>query len=175
MSVLSVLLLAARLAAAEGACEPLAVPPEAVQVAWISPVRQRARAGTWLAVVRVADLRTWIRTRAPDQERLLQGLGIWGRRGGGPFRHRRWKVTVFDVRTALLCRPVEYATEVDTVDGVPACPSTGQTGVRYDTGCGTTVDTATGAPGLDLFRIRWRDAAASGFCVMPLERFLSGA
>jgi hypothetical protein len=91
------------------------------------------------------------------------------------LRHHRWKVTVFDVRTALLCRPVEYATEVQTVDGVAACPSTRQTGVRHDTGCGTTLDTASGDPGLDLFRIRWRDAAVQGFCVMPLDRFLSGA
>ena len=175
MTGLLALLVAASLAAAQDTCGPLPVPPEAVQVAWISPLRQRAQAGTWLSVVRVADLRSWIRARQPDQERLLQAMGIWGRGGDGPFRHHRWKVTVFDVRTALLCRPVEYATEVETVDGVAACPSARQKGVRYDTGCGTTHDGATGEPGFDLFRIRWRDASASGFCVLPLERFLSGA
>ncbi|MBN1335120.1 MAG: hypothetical protein JXB39_04110 [Deltaproteobacteria bacterium] len=175
MSLLLGALLAIGLAHAQEACGPLAVPPESMQVAWISPVRRRAHARTWLSVVRVADLRTWIRTRQPDQERLLQLLGIWGRRGDGPFRHHRWKITVFDVRTSLLCRPVEYASEVEWVDGVVACPSTRQQGVRHDTGCGTTLDTATGERGLDLFRIRWRDAARSGFCVLPLDRFLSGA
>ncbi|MGB0638714.1 MAG: hypothetical protein ACPGTU_05245, partial [Myxococcota bacterium] len=43
------------------------------------------------------------------------------------------------------------------------------------TGCGYIEDTQTKDRSLDVFRVKWSDASSSGFCVMPLDRFLDGA
>ena len=40
------------------------------------------------------------------------------------------------------------------------------------TGCGYTVDRASGDPGLVQFRAEWDDLARNGFCVLPAERFV---
>lgn len=169
------LLAAVGLAAAQDGCTDRAPLPPAVQVAWVSPVRKRVRAGTSLSVVRVAELRSWIQQEDADPVRVLQHLGLVGRKGPGWFTPRRWKVTIFDVRTDALCRPVEFALEGELVDGLPACARGGETGIRFSTGCGTTLDTVVGDDGPDRYQVPWRDAATNGFCVMPLERFVAGA
>jgi len=174
LPALAALLLGVGVARAEepAPCPSLTAPPGDVQVAWVSPVRRHVRGRTVLSVVRVADLRAMIRSQGPDEPRTLQSLGLLGPRGR---THRRWKVTIFDVQALDLCRPVEGVPEGEDADGLPACAGGRQTGASKVTGCGQTLDRATGEPGLDLFRIAWRDAARQGFCVMPLERFLGGA
>ncbi len=153
-------------------CASQAPPPDRLQVAWISPVRKRVWGRTSLSVVRVAELRTFVQAQGADQARALQALGLIGRRG----RVRKlYKVTLFDVSADQLCRPVEHTPEGEDSDGLPACAGGRQVGARRATGCGTTLDTATDAQGLDLYRIPWREAARAGFCVMPLERFLAGS
>jgi len=154
------------------ACPELQSPPEHLQVAWVTPVRKRARGRSSLSVVRVSELRTWVQAAGADQARTLQALGIVGPRGKV---RKRYKITLFDVSADLLCRPVEHTPEGEDAYGLPACPGGRQLGVRWETGCGSSVDTTTDEPGFDLYRVLWRDAARAGFCVMPLERFLEGA
>jgi hypothetical protein len=174
-SVVALLLLGATFAQeheAVPACPELAPPPAHLQVAWVSPVRKRVRGRTTLSVVRVAELRTFIQADGADLPRALQVMGVIGSRGKV---RRRYKITLFDVSAEQLCRPVEHTLEGEDSDGLPACGGGRQEGLRHATGCGTTTDTATGGAGLDVYRVFWREAARSGFCVMPLERFLEGA
>lgn len=154
------------------ACAALAPPPDRLQVAWISPVRARVRGRTSLSVVRTSELRTFVQAQGADLPRTLQAMGIVGPRGKV---HRSYKITLFDVTADQLCRPVEHTLEGEDAYGLPACGGGRQRGVRFETGCGVTHDTATDAGGLDLYQVLWREAARSGFCVMPLERFLDGA
>jgi len=179
MPALSVALLWAAVSVASGqgldgvpACASLQPPPAHLQVAWVSPVRKRVWGRSTLSVVRVSELRTFVQADGADQARTLQAIGAIGRRGRV---RKRYKVTLFDVSADQLCRPVEHTIEGEDSDGLPACGGSRQSGVRHDTGCGTTLDTAVDAPGFDLYRVLWRDAARNGFCVMPLERFLAGA
>jgi len=158
------------------ACEVAADVPDAVQVAWISPMNRKVRGSTALEVVRVKDLRAWVRTQGADQARLLQGMGM-APRGGGRVVDDDWKVTVFDVRSEWMCRPMEDTAGGEDLGGVPACeePDAGRLrGHRHGyTGCGYTLDTAASTRGLDVFRISWESASSQGFCVMPLSRFLA--
>ncbi len=174
MAFLAALLLLLGSARAEdaAACPPLPAPPAHMQVAWVSPVRKRVRGGSTLSVVRVAELRTFDQAQGPDRVRALQALGIVGPRGK---LRRRYKVTLFDVSAQQLCRPVEHTLEGEDADGLPACPGGRASGIRRDTGCGTSLDTALDGPGLQVYQLQWREAARNGFCVMPLERFLAGA
>jgi hypothetical protein len=153
-------------------CPEQAPPPAHLQVAWVSPVRARVRGHSSLSVVRTGDLRTFVQAQGADQARTLQALGLVGPRGKV---RKRYKITVFDVSANQLCRPVEHTPEGEDSDGLPACPGGRQRSLRFESGCGSTWDTATQGEGLDLYRVLWREAARGGFCVMPLERFLEGA
>ena len=156
-------------------CQALDEPPRAFQVAWISPVRKRVGGRRTLEVVRVSDLRVLARQYGSSSTRVLQALGLVGKRGGWLFTPDRWKITVFDVESSSLCRPVSGHQEGDLLSGIPVCAASQIKGDRFFTGCGYTEDTVSGGRGLDTYRIRWRDAARAGFCVMPWERFLGGA
>lgn len=132
--------------ASEPVCGGLTAPGETLSVAWVSPLGQRVGPRGTVEVVRTRDLRAALQDRAGGQlGRMLQLLGL--RRSAAP-PSRRWKVTVFDVRGADLCRP---------------------------SGCGFTVDRADGSRGLEIFRVRWADAARDGFCVLPAQRFVDEA
>lgn len=160
----------------EAACASLGEVPDALQVAWVSPVNERVRSGSYLEVVRVADLRKVLADKGTTQIRLLQALGLVNARGKGRAAKKTYKVTIFDVRSAWLCRPMEGSTADKVIDGVAVCPSGQQDGsARSYTGCGYTRDTVTDGRGLDVFKVRWRDASSGGFCVMPLDRFMKGA
>jgi len=160
------------------ACEPLADTPERFQVAWISPIARRLAAHGWMEVVRVTELRSWIRAHGSDPVRLLQGLGMVGRKPGARAR-KPYKVTVFDVRRDWLCRPVSDREPGTDLSGVVVCDDPQQGGVARHrkgyTGCGYTLDTADSNRGLDVYRVQWDTASAWGFCVMPLDRFIGGA
>ena len=177
--ILRVLLLAwLGLSAANAAptCGDLNPVPDALQVAWVSPVARTVRAGTWLDVVRVQDLRALAQTVQRSPVRLLQGLGLVRGSGKGRAAKKDYKVTIFDVRATWLCRPIGVDTADRMISGVAVCAD-GQkvTPRRADSGCGYTRDTATDGRGLDVYKVRWRDASSGGFCVMPLQRFLDGA
>lgn len=158
------------------ACSALGAVPDAVQVAWVSPVRDRVRAGSTIEVVRVADLRKIAQAKDTTPIRLLQALGVVNAKGRGRAAKRDYKVTIFDVRSAWLCRPMDATTADKVVNGVAICPG-GQSGgsSRSYTGCGYTRDTVTDGRGLDVFKVKWKDASSGGFCVMPLDRFMRGA
>jgi hypothetical protein len=142
-------------------------PPDRVSVAWISPVRRRTTAAGWLDVIPTAALRDWVTAEHPSTGRFLQRLGL-RRRDRDP--RRRWKVTIFEVRSSDLCRPLDDLAGA-AAGGVVGCEAP-RSAHRLDS-CGLTADPAGAARGIDLYRIRWRDAAPLGFCVLPLERFVS--
>jgi len=157
------------------ACESLHVVPEAFQVAWVSPVGQRVGRNTPLQMVRVSDLRQTVESAKRDQTAVLRALGLVGKH----VPDREWKVTVFDVRSEWLCRPMD-GEEGDEVAGVGVCPGDWQRrgkGVRRKawTGCGYLHDPVAGTRTLDVFRVPWSSAISFGFCVMPMTRFLEGA
>ena len=170
---MSVLLLAL-LSAHASACEPVKELPEAVQVAWVSRVPASATNSTWLEVVQLGDLRGLIERSARDGTTALRGLGALGRT---QKLRADYKVTVFEVARASLCRPMDG--EPGTiVAGVPVCDEPEQRqgrGIKAAayTGCGYATDLASGVRGLDVLRSRWADAVTKGFCVLPWARMLS--
>lgn len=173
--LLAALVLAAPRAVAgdAAACGPLSELQGDTQVAWLSPVNKTVRSGAWLEVVRVSDLRSWIEAQGADQLRLLQGMGLANAKGRGRKVNADWKITMFDVSSSQLCRPVEDVAPGAPLSGVASCQETGAVGPRRGyTGCGYTKDNATGGRGLDVYSIRWRDASRAGFIVMPMQRFL---
>ena len=141
---------------------PMRTPPDTVQLVWISPSRRQVRRGQTIEVVRVDELASFVHTQSADTERVLQVLDMaWHNPG---WRARRpHKVVIFEVDTERLCRPLSDAAEGELVEGVAACGS-GH--------CGRSRDRLTGEPGFEVFEISWRDAARSGFCVIPLELYL---
>lgn len=163
--------------AAAAECEAVHPLPQAVQVAWVSPVRRRVGVRGYIEVVRVSDIRAFAAQNNRDPVRLLQGLGLVGPKGhrGLRPRARQYKVTFFDIDSSWLCRSVVGQEPTAVVGGLVVCPKSQQSGGRYYTGCGYSRDSKTEKRGLDVFRIRWRDAVRKGFCVMPLDRFIEGA
>ena len=159
-------------------CAEVSEVPAATQVAWVSRSRRQVWGGTQLEVVRVTDLREWLRTNQADSGRLVQALGMAPRRGGRAARIP-YKITIFDIKSEWLCRPIEGATTGDKVQGVTVCEDRDARPATHHkpgfTGCGYTLDTASSQRGLDVLRVRWEDASSWGFCVMPLDRFISGA
>lgn len=150
----------------------LPTPPDTLSVAWVSPLRKRARGGTWLALVPTADLRTFVRAEGGGSvARMLQRVGL---RERSKEPRRRYKVVVFDVRASDLCRPLVGGVEGELHHGVRACDERRSDPDRATAGCGFTIDRATGAEGSPLYRARWNDVAGAGFCVLPAERFVGG-
>lgn len=165
-------------AAAQASCQEVAAVPDAMQVAWIAPLGKRVGANSELEVVRVADLRGLARTQR-EPVRLLQALGVLGRKPSARRQGQEWQVVIFDVKAAWLCRPIEGG-EPGTLDGgVPVCAPEWQGPLgghrKGYTGCGYSLDTGAGARGIDVFRVDWETASSLGFCLLPLPRFLEGA
>jgi len=175
--VLAAVLAAAPTASAQACGTPRAV-PASTQVAWISRRSRRVPSRQVIEVVRVSDLRAWIRDNGADEKRLIQGLGMASRKGGLAAKHP-YKITIFDVQADWLCRPIPDGTDGEDSYGVAVCADGDAKAVRHHrpgyTGCGYSLDTAASNRGLDVYRIRWSEASAWGFCVMPLDRFISGA
>ena len=162
-------------AADKAACQLPAAVPSTLQVAWVSPIREGVGLSGVLDVVRTSDLRALVLAEKREPAAVLRAIGLLGRRQ----RVRRdYKVTLFDVKSEWLCRPSEGPPGEDHA-GVPRCEERLQRRGRdlrrsAWTDCGYLTDTADGDRSLDLFRVRWRDAIAGGFCVLPLERFMQG-
>lgn len=159
-------------------CQSLAEVPGEVQVVWVSPMGRRVKRGAHVEVVRLQDLRKFVVDNKASEARVVQALGM-APRWGGRRAERLYKVVIFDVRAEWMCRPVDGQTPGLEMSGVVACA--GQVGGRaYQhgpgfTGCGYTLDTGASTRGIDVFRVRWSDASAGGFCTMPLSRFIKGA
>ncbi len=159
-------LVGAALAASDGpscSVEGLVTPPADVQVAWVSPVRKRVGTNRDVTVVRVEHLRDFVRAEKADQTRVLQGLGMVGKRAG--WRSRRlYKVVIFEVRAEELCRPIDGIEPGAVIGGAGVCDRS--------KGCGRSEDKLVGEEGLEVYEIPWRDAARSGFCVVPMEVYV---
>jgi hypothetical protein len=151
-------------------CDPsFAAPPDTQSVVWVSRLGKTVRAGARLRVVPVSALRKAAKKKAMTPGRVLQ---LMGNRKKARSPKRPWKVTIFEASSGALCRPLE-GDETVFIDGLPACSRRESKPSREDTGCATTVDRASGKPGLELYRASWRQLAPQGFCVMPLERFVA--
>lgn len=157
-------------AAAFAACgDDLPDAPASQSVVWLSPLRKTVGANQRVRVVPVRALREFAKKERLDPARALQLLGL--RKSHKPPKGP-WKVTVFDASSGALCRPIAPDIGQPSLAGAAVC----EHGVRpsqSETGCGRTRDRRTGKDGLELFHARWRDLAPRGFCVLPLERFLS--
>ena len=164
-------------AAADETCQsPRSITEQSLQVAWISPTDKQVWDGTYMEVVRTGDLRTWLDRNGRDTLRLLRGLGMVKGTKGEKKAKQSWKITLFDVRSNVLCRPIEDGVPGEDKGGIPICEESEQSWKwgysKGFTGCGYIKDTQANVRGLDVYRVRWADASAWGFCVLPLERFL---
>jgi hypothetical protein len=144
------------LALADSGC---LTPPtgDTVAVAWVSPVGRKVGAKTFVDVVPASAIR---REDFQTVGELAHGLGL--RKHKTPPK-RPYKVTIFEVDPRALCRPVEGMEPGERVGGVAACESA-RTAAKTD-GSGCIED-------LPVYRIRWSEAAARGFCVLPAQRFV---
>ena len=158
-------------AQAANTCGSIGNIPEHTQVVWISPTNEGSDARRYLDVVELSELQAWIERTRADKVRLLERLGLVPE-GGGWLPNRDWKVTIFDVNSSSLCRPIRGGTPGEIVNGVAICHEDLQRGGPRFSGCGQTLDTNSGSRGQDLYKIRWSEASQWGFCVMPLERLL---
>jgi hypothetical protein len=147
-------------------CASLSEPKQTLSVAWVSRSARQVGASKWLRVVANRDLAGLVRDEKAGVGRMLQALDL-RRRESDP--KRRFKVVVFEVDRGILCRPLVEQAEGTTVSGVSACPAPLS---KQGPDCGYTTDRATDKQGLDSYRVRWRDAARSGFCVIPAARYV---
>lgn len=171
MSTLLALLLSFAHAAEPPTCDALPAPrSERVSVAWVAPAGAHVGVSGWLTVVEQNRLRSWVDAEGADLARLLQGLG---RRKSPKRPSRPWVVAIFEVDVDALCRPVAAPEAPADVAGVAVCDRQDKGVTGKHAGCGYTVDRADGRRGLDVYRIRWKDAAATGFCVLPADRWLT--
>lgn len=141
--------------------------PEVVQMAWVAPVSARVGAHGQMVVVRASELLALARDLQGDAPAVLRALGV-GRTGG------EWKVTIFDVDRAELCRPVEGEGALAGLNRCPTARRPARVRPAAWTGEGYVEDAQAGVRTFDVYGIEWADAADQGFCVLPLGRFLSG-
>jgi len=179
IALLGTLFLAAAQAADPASCAQVSETPETFLVAWISPMGEHTSRRETMEVVRVADLRRWIREEGADQGRLLQALGLV-KKADSARAAMRHKISFFDVHRDWLCRPIVGELPGTDVLGITTCGEPDQKPKQWlrpkgFSGCGYTVDRATGGQGFDVMRIPWESAQSRGFCMMPLGRFLDGA
>jgi hypothetical protein len=163
--------------AADPVCQsPRRLTEESLQVAWISRTDKQVWSNSYVEVVRTGDLRTWLDRNGRDTLRLLRGLGMVKGTKGQSAAAKGWKITLFDVKRNVLCRPIHDGEPGEDVGGVAVCEDSEQSWKwgysKGFTGCGYVEDTQAGVRGLDVYRVRWADASTWGFCVLPLERFL---
>ena len=175
--------------------------PNTMQVAWISPVAEQVWASENIEVLRLYDLQVWLSQQ--DQNKgnavnLLLELGMLPKRKEDKnIDPADYKITIFDVETEILCRPVDIDSQFPqdirvqnpknteakpadvVIEGISVCakkshkPSNFYARYGY-TGCGYTWNPSTDSQGFDVYRVEWKEASRAGFCVFPLERFLVG-
>ncbi len=192
-------LLSSIVQAAPTECAQVDPLPEAVQVAWISPKSDTVRSGKQIEVVHLQALQQWMVDEdvggdgqtisdvnaSSDAKALLHQMGMLSKRSKKYIDPNDYKVTIFDVESSTLCRPIDLGVgegepSTSVVEGLGVCEQrASKPASRYSrygfTGCGYTENTQTQEKGFDVYRITWAEASAWGFCVLPLSRFLMGA
>ena len=144
--------------------------PASISVAWVSPSGKTVGRNGQVTVVSTSDLRAWVKSDSGGSvARMLQRLGL---RGKKKDPSRPWKVVIFDVEARDLCRPVAGHDDPVAIAGLVSCKPRPSKPSPEQTGCGQTVDRASGAPGFEQFRGSWADLARNGFCVLPADRFV---
>ena len=167
--------------AAATECASVTSLPEAVQIAWVSPVQEQARSKEMIEVVQLQDLQRWMDAEQADAKQVLHHLGMLPKRSRRTIDPDMYKIVIFDVETDSLCRSVAMSEDSTTlvIKGLSVCTERAKPAKLYSrygyTGCGYTWDTQSQSKGLDVYRISWQDASKWGFCVLPLSRFLLGA
>lgn len=167
-------------------CSVVSSVPEALQVAWVSPVGDQARSKEMIEVVHLQSLQQWIETEQADAKQVLHHLGMLPKRSRRTIDSNDYKIVIFDVETASLCRSINQTELVQTdpavpsvIEGLSVCTERAKPATLYSrfgyTGCGYTWDTQSQSRGIDVYRTTWQDASKWGFCVLPLSRFLLGA
>lgn len=158
--------------------------PSAVQVAWVSPVGDKARDKEMIEVVELHSLQQWIGEEEADAKQVLHQLGMLPKRSRRTIDPAEYKIVIFDVESSTLCRPIDVSTESNetppqSIAGLNVCTERSKPATLYSrfgyTGCGYTWNTQSQSKGLDVYRIAWAEASTWGFCVLPLSRFLLGA
>ncbi len=146
IGLLAALALAAPAYAQDVACLAVGDVGAATQVVWISPVRARVGARSWMEVIELANLEGWAKANGKDPARFLQAAGVVGKKARRA-RSVPWKVTIFDVGRDATCRPIRGALPGTAVSSVAACEEKEQRpapGARPGfTGCGYTRDTGS--------------------------------
>lgn len=166
--------------ASEPTCGEMTEPPEVFQVAWITPINERAWPSEHIEVVRFVDFRLWARDEAPDTKTVLHAMGMLSERTRREVEANDFKITIFDVKRDWLCRPIKSFDEGALVEGIPICHTREQRQASWSrrfgfTGCGTISNTEPQASSFEVYRIPWNEAITWGFTTMPLDRFLDGA
>ena len=88
------------------ACGQLSSVPGALQVAWVSPVRRQARYHQQVDVVRYTELQAYVSKNNPSTKQLLQHLGVKRKGIRRELQPERYKLVIFDVQSASMCRPM---------------------------------------------------------------------
>lgn len=166
--------------ATEPECGQLATLPEVTQVAWISPITEQAWPNEYIEVVRFVDFRTWAREGTPEAKEVLHAVGMISGKSSRAVEANDYKITIFDIKSEWLCRPIVSPEEGELVEGVPICHTKEQRMATFSrrfgfTGCGTIENTSTNSSSFNVYRIPWSQAVTWGFTTMPLDRFLDGA
>jgi len=164
-------------------CSTVSSVPEALQVAWISPVGDQARSKELIEVVQLQSLQQWIDTEQADAKQVLHHLGMLPKRSRRTIDPNDYKIVIFDVESVSLCRSIDLdeASSEGTaeIEGLNVCTERAKPAKLYSrfgyTGCGYTWDTQAQSRGIDVYRTTWEAASKWGFCVLPLSRFLLGA
>jgi hypothetical protein len=178
------LFLSSIVAAFASECSVVDTLPSAVQVAWISSTSDTVRPKQMVEVVHLQALQSWIDTQDADAKAVLHQVGMLPKRSKKTIDPADYKITIFDVESESLCRPIvqEEVVEGESpvfVEGLSVCEGTSRASTwdsRYGfTGCGYTLNTQSQQQGLDVYRVSWAEASTWGFCVLPLSRFLMGA
>ena len=162
-------------------CSVVSTLPEAIQIAWVSPVKEQARSKEMIEVVHLQALQQWMDAEEATAKQVLHHLGMLPKRSRRTIDPDAYKIVIFDVESTSLCRPIsiDEQSTVAIVDGLSVCSQRAKPSKWYSrygyTGCGYTWDTQSQSKGLDVYRVSWQEASQWGFCVLPLSRFLLGA
>lgn len=139
-------------------------------MAWVAPASSRVGANGWLTVVPTMALRELAAAHPTDLAGFLRATG---HRRSRAAPRRPWVVGIFEVPRPYLCRGLDAAAG-EIAGGLAVCEVGDRALGLADDGCGATRDLSGGAARLPVLRVRWSNAAARGFCVLPASRFLAG-
>ncbi len=136
-------------------------------VVWVSRLRAQTGLKRPIPVTLTADLVALVR-QGRDVGGVLHDLGM---RRTERTPRRPYKVVLFDVAATSLCRPM--AGPAVAIAGVSVCT---EPPVRKgEASCGLWLAKDGVRTGPAAFRGAWKDLAADGFCVLPLERWMDHA